>query len=55
MTTLFYRTFINPAIFLGPLDPEDEGTTNLPNVDNYIPVETAKHPRKKRIFEIFIS
>jgi len=41
MTTQLNRTFINPTLFLGPLDHEDEGTTNLPNVGKYFPVETG--------------
>jgi hypothetical protein len=30
-----------PYTLFGPLDPDEEGTKNLPNVGKYFPVETA--------------
>ena len=34
------------AILLGLPEPEDEGTTVLPNVWNHLPNNTASHPRQ---------
>jgi hypothetical protein len=34
------------------LDPEDGGITNLQNIRNYLPYNTASHPRRLASSEI---